>query len=74
MARMKTVSPQWIRAGRTRRPRRAGSGREALRLECRADGTWRGGAYDRPPTAGLRAFARIYAGWEFSQAFYWDHR
>src|SRR5699024_490634 len=25
-----------------------------------------------PPYAGLRAFARIYAGWGLSQAFYWQ--
>lgn len=24
------------------------------------------------PTEGLRAFARIYAGWGLSQAFYWE--
>jgi homoserine O-acetyltransferase len=26
----------------------------------------------RAADAGLRAFARVYAGWGFSQAFYWD--
>ena len=25
-----------------------------------------------PPVTGLRAAARVYAGWGFSQAFYWD--
>ena len=25
-----------------------------------------------PPAKGLRAAARVYAGWGFSQAFYWD--
>ena len=34
------------------------------------------GFYDtaRPPRRGLRAFARIYAGWGFSQAFYWQEQ
>ena len=31
-----------------------------------------GGWYTEPPTRGLRAAARVYAGWGFSQAFYWD--
>src|SRR3954452_21450273 len=43
--------------------------REALRL----DPAFAGGWYrpDALPTNGLRAFARIYAGWGLSQAFYW---
>lgn len=27
---------------------------------------------DQPPLQGLRAFARVYAGWGLSQAFYWE--
>ena len=43
---------------------------EALRAAIGFDG----GFYDpaRAPVGGLRAFARIYAGWGFSQAFYWQ--
>ena len=37
-----------------------------------ADGTFRGGWYAEQPVTGLRAAARVYAGWGFSQAFYWD--
>ncbi|KAJ3328376.1 hypothetical protein HDU76_010082 [Blyttiomyces sp. JEL0837] len=38
----------------------------------RADGAFKEGWYkpDEIPTKGLRAFARVYAGWGFSQAFY----
>lgn len=35
-----------------------------------ADAAWQGGRYQQPPDAGLRAFARVYAGWAYSQAFY----
>jgi homoserine O-acetyltransferase len=35
-----------------------------------ADAAWQGGWYETPPTKGLRAFARVYAGWFVSQAFY----
>lgn len=35
-----------------------------------ADATWRQGHYQQQPVAGLRAFARVYAGWAYSQAFY----
>jgi homoserine O-acetyltransferase len=40
----------------------------------RADAAFAEGWYDAgsPPLRGLRAFARIYAGWGFSQAFYWQ--
>ncbi len=30
------------------------------------------GEYESPPEAGLRAFARVYAGWALSQEFYRD--
>lgn len=45
---------------------------EGVRAALTADGDFRGGWYDAQPTAGLRAAARVYAGWGFSQAFYWD--
>jgi len=35
-----------------------------------ADDAWQGGWYEKPPTKGLRAMSRVYAGWGFSQAFY----
>ena len=39
-----------------------------------ADADFKGGWYDpqKPPTLGPRAFARVYAGWGFSQPFYWE--
>jgi homoserine O-acetyltransferase/O-succinyltransferase len=47
---------------------------KSLRAALALDPAFRGGEYspDAPPTAGMRAFARIYAGWGLSQAFYWQ--
>jgi homoserine O-acetyltransferase len=47
---------------------------KSLRKALTLDPVFDGGRYlpDRPPTEGLRAFARIYAGWGLSQAFYWQ--
>lgn len=36
----------------------------------KADSAFENGWYKSPPAKGLRAFARVYAGWGFSQAFY----
>jgi homoserine O-acetyltransferase len=44
---------------------------DSVRAALTADDAWQGGWYDTPPTKGLRAAARVYAGWGFSQAFYW---
>jgi homoserine O-acetyltransferase len=44
--------------------------RSALTSSVGFNGGWY--APSSLPTCGLRAFARIYAGWGFSQAFYWD--
>ena len=43
---------------------------EGVKAALTADDAWRGGWYDTPPTKGLRALARVYAGWVVSQAFY----
>jgi homoserine O-acetyltransferase len=45
---------------------------EGVKSALTADGAFQEGWYERPPTKGLRAAARVYAGWGFSQAFYWD--
>jgi homoserine O-acetyltransferase/O-succinyltransferase len=45
---------------------------EGVKAALTADDAWRGGWYDTPPTKGLRAAGRVYAGWGFSQAFYWQ--
>ena len=37
-----------------------------------ADAALAGGDYDEPPATGLRALARVWAGWGLSQRFYWD--
>ena len=34
------------------------------------DAAWAEGFYDRPPIAGIKAMAAIYAGWAFSEPFY----
>ena len=37
-----------------------------------ADADFAGGHYVAPPRRGLTAFAKVYAGWAYSQAFYRD--
>ena len=43
---------------------------ESLRSALTADPTWTGIGFDGIPERGFRAFARIYASWAASQAFY----
>jgi len=43
---------------------------EGLKAALTADGTFNDGWYDAPPVKGLIAFARVYAGWVYSQDFY----
>ncbi|MCH7565524.1 MAG: alpha/beta fold hydrolase [Gemmatimonadetes bacterium] len=43
---------------------------EGVKAALCADDAWNGGWYDRQPGKGLRAMARVYAGWAPSQAFY----
>jgi homoserine O-acetyltransferase len=45
---------------------------EGVKAALTADTAFAGGWYDTLPVTGLRAAARVYAGWGFSQAFYWD--
>ena len=45
---------------------------EGVKAALTADAKWNHGWYDEQPTQGLRAAARVYAGWGFSQAFYWE--
>ena len=35
-----------------------------------ADAAFAGGEYTAPPVTGIRAFARVYAGWAWSQTFF----
>lgn len=43
---------------------------EGIRATLQADPAWRDGYFSEKPVRGLRAFARVYAGWAQSQAFY----
>ena len=43
---------------------------EGVTAALRADAAWHHGDYDAPPTIGLRALARVWAGWGLSQSFY----
>jgi homoserine O-acetyltransferase len=45
---------------------------EGVKAALTADDAFRCGWYEEKPAKGLRAAARVYAGWGFSQAFYWD--
>lgn len=46
---------------------------EGVKSALTADSVFAAGWYgDLWPTTGLRALARVYAGWGFSQAFYWE--
>ncbi|MBL4833073.1 MAG: alpha/beta fold hydrolase [Pseudomonas sp.] len=45
---------------------------EGVKAALTCDPVWQGGFYSHPPEAGLRAFARVYAGWAYSQAFFRD--
>jgi homoserine O-acetyltransferase/O-succinyltransferase len=45
---------------------------EGVKAALTADAAFQSGWYDKKPVKGLRAAARVYAGWGFSQAFYWD--
>lgn len=43
---------------------------EGVKAALQADAVYADGDYKTPPLKGLKAFARIYAGWAFSQSFY----
>lgn len=43
---------------------------EGVKAALTADQAFAGGWYKSKPETGLRAMARVYAGWGFSQAFY----
>lgn len=45
---------------------------EGAKAALCADSDWKGGEYETPPVAGLKAFGRVYAGWAFSQTFFRD--
>lgn len=43
---------------------------EGVKAALQADAAWDNGWYKSKPEKGLRAMARVYAGWGFSQDFY----
>jgi homoserine O-acetyltransferase/O-succinyltransferase len=43
---------------------------EGVKAALTADAAWQGGWYETPPTRGLRAMGRVYAGWIVSPGFY----
>lgn len=45
---------------------------EGVASALRADAAFADGHYTAPPVRGLSAFATVYAGWAYSQAFYRD--
>jgi homoserine O-acetyltransferase/O-succinyltransferase len=46
---------------------------EGIRSALCADAAWSGDRFTAKPERGLRAMARVYAGWALSQAFYREH-
>lgn len=47
---------------------------EGVKAALTTDPHWRGGWFDGVPERGLRAVARIYAGWALSQTWYREER
>src|SRR3954454_879012 len=45
---------------------------EGVKAALTADAAWNDGWYSEQPTKGLRALARVYAGWGFSQTSTWN--
>jgi homoserine O-acetyltransferase len=45
---------------------------EGVKAALQADQNWNNGDYVAAPVRGLKAFARVYAGWAYSQTFYRD--
>jgi homoserine O-acetyltransferase len=43
---------------------------EGVKAALLADPDFADGLYERPPTRGLEAFGRVYAGWAYSQTFF----
>jgi len=46
---------------------------EGVKAALTADAAYAEGWYETPPVKGLRAFARVYMGWCFSQDFFREH-
>lgn len=46
---------------------------EGCKASLLADAAFAGGDYSAPPVTGISAFARVYAGWAWSQTFFREH-
>jgi len=46
---------------------------QGVEAALKADQTFNKGKYNVPPRNGLKAFARVYCGWAYSQTFFRDH-
>ena len=46
---------------------------EGFTSALKTDAAWNRGAYPHAPETGIRAMARVYAGWGLSQAWYREH-
>ncbi len=46
---------------------------QGVAAALKADSGYCAGRYTTPPVGGLKAFARVYCGWAYSQAFFRDH-
>lgn len=46
---------------------------EGFTSALKADAAWNHGAYPHAPETGIRALARVYAGWGLSQGWYREH-
>jgi homoserine O-acetyltransferase len=46
---------------------------EGVKAALTTDAAFAEGWYQTPPVKGLRAFARVYMGWAFSQDFFREH-
>lgn len=46
---------------------------EGFTSALKADAAWNRGAYPHAPETGIRAMARVYAGWGLSQVWYREH-
>lgn len=47
---------------------------EGVKAALTADQAFNSGNYSNPPVTGLKAFARVYAGWAYSQSFFRNER
>lgn len=47
---------------------------KGVQAALEADAAYNGGDYDVPPEVGIRAMARVWAGWALSQRWYWERK